>query len=171
MLKVSGKRVQVQVQVQGSAALRWVRGPSWPQEPNSNRTLSSSWNSKPSVLFHFRGLRGSRRSCDLDLTQVVGPAVPGLVLVGEPGVEGRRTVVVKCVFNVFGHVFSSAVTAPGTDDQCRWKKAHRRGGLARGFMRHLKGLLGMYHTHSPLTQHSTAKHVDLHGRMPTESKT
>lgn len=46
------------------------------------------------------------------LTQVVGPAVPSLVLVGKSGVEGRSAVVVKFAFNVFGHVFSSAVTAP-----------------------------------------------------------
>lgn len=56
------------------------------------------------------------------LTQVIGPAVPGLVLVGKSGVEGRSAVVVKFALNVFGHVSSSALTAPETDDQYRWKK-------------------------------------------------
>lgn len=59
------------------------------------------------------------------LTQVVGPAVPGLVLVGESGVEGRSAVVVKFALNVFGHVSSCVLTAPETDDQYRWKKMGR----------------------------------------------
>lgn len=82
------------------------------------------------------------------LTQVVGPAVPGLVLVGEPGVKGGSAIVLKLVLNVFSHVFCSAVTAPGTDHQYRWKKevdftqlkkAHRVGGLLRGFVRLPRG--------------------------------
>lgn len=40
-------------------------------------------------------------SCSL--TQVVGPAVPGLVLVGESGVEGSGSIVLKFGLNVLGH--------------------------------------------------------------------
>lgn len=46
------------------------------------------------------------------LTQVIGPAVPGLVLVGESGVKGGSAIILKLGFNVFSHVFSSAVTSP-----------------------------------------------------------
>lgn len=55
---------------------------------------------------------GSRLTSARSLTQVIGPAVPGLVLVGKSGVEGRSAVVVKFALNVFGHVSSSVLTAP-----------------------------------------------------------
>lgn len=55
---------------------------------------------------------GNRFTLARSLTHVVGPAVPGLVLVGKSGVEGRSAVVVKFALNVFGHVSRSVLTAP-----------------------------------------------------------
>lgn len=37
------------------------------------------------------------------LTQVVGPAVPGLVLVGESGIEGSSAIVLEFGLNVLSH--------------------------------------------------------------------
>lgn len=58
------------------------------------------------------------------LTQVIGPAVPGLVLVGKPGIEGRSAGLKFAVY-FFLNGFSSAVRAPRTDDQYKWKKIGR----------------------------------------------
>lgn len=55
---------------------------------------------------------GNRFILARSLTHVIGPAVPGLVLVGKSGVEGRSAVVVKFALNVFGHVSRSVLTAP-----------------------------------------------------------
>lgn len=37
------------------------------------------------------------------LTHIVGPAVPGLVLVGESGIEGGSAIVLQFGFNVLSH--------------------------------------------------------------------
>lgn len=81
------------------------------------------------------------------LTQVIGPAVLGLVLVGESGVKGGSAIILQLGFNVFGHVCSSAVTAPSWMERemekesvnFGAKKSAPTGRIARGFVRHLKG--------------------------------
>lgn len=48
---------------------------------------------------------GSRHALTLtcSLTQIVGPAVPGLVLVGEPGIEWSSAVALELRLDVLSH--------------------------------------------------------------------
>lgn len=70
-------------------------------------------------------------SLTLSLTQVVGPAVPGLVLVGEAGVEGGSAILFKFVFDVLSHVFSSAGTEARPREMEEWTLSQGYRGLMK----------------------------------------